>query len=156
MTIGIIVGVIVVAGVALRLAVPSLSADTVAGGIIDNAGQSVLADCPGTPNCQGSESTDTAHKLDRFSVSGDPVQAIASLAQIITAQKGAAIASQTDRYLHATFTSSIMGYIDDTEFLLSDDNQSVQVRSASRLGRSDLGANAKRIEALRSLTTGKL
>jgi uncharacterized protein (DUF1499 family) len=42
-----------------------------------------------------------------------------------------------------------MGYVDDVEFSLDPAASVIHVRSASRLGESDLGANRKRIEAIR-------
>lgn len=43
-----------------------------------------------------------------------------------------------------------MGFVDDVEFYLDEKDSLIQVRSASRLGESDLGANRKRIEAIRA------
>jgi uncharacterized protein (DUF1499 family) len=44
-----------------------------------------------------------------------------------------------------------MGFVDDVEFLAEPAAGLVHVRSASRLGHSDLGVNRKRIEDLRGL-----
>jgi uncharacterized protein (DUF1499 family) len=41
-----------------------------------------------------------------------------------------------------------MGYVDDVEFRKAADG--VHVRSASRVGYGDMGANKKRVEALRA------
>jgi|GEM_PF-1275861 len=159
MTFLIILTLIVIAGVALRLAVPRLTRTSVATGIVtvddqsrpgqsrpgqSRPGQSRLGDCPDTPNCQNAE----------LIVSKPASEVIGTLATLITSQDGTTIITQDERYLHATFTSRIMAFTDDVEFLVSDDGQSVQVRSASRIGKSDLGANAERVELLRSLTTG--
>jgi uncharacterized protein (DUF1499 family) len=43
-----------------------------------------------------------------------------------------------------------MGYIDDVEFALDAGASVIHVRSASRLGESDLGLNRKRIESIRT------
>ncbi|HEY9596037.1 MAG TPA: DUF1499 domain-containing protein, partial [Cyanophyceae cyanobacterium] len=43
-----------------------------------------------------------------------------------------------------------MGFVDDVEFFLDDNANVIQVRSASRLGESDLGVNRKRIETIRA------
>jgi uncharacterized protein (DUF1499 family) len=43
-----------------------------------------------------------------------------------------------------------MGYIDDVEFALDTNASVIHVRSASRLGESDLGLNRKRVEAIRT------
>jgi len=42
-----------------------------------------------------------------------------------------------------------MGYVDDVEFYLDPTGAVIQVRSASRLGKSDLGVNRQRIELIR-------
>jgi len=134
---------------------PSFS-KSVAGGIITTNGESQLADCPGLPNCWCSESTRSEHSIDRLELTLTADNAIATLAGIVGTFEGTAIVEQTDRYLHATFTTRWMGFVDDVEFLVSDDKKSVQLRSASRLGKSDLGANATRIENLRTASAGKL
>lgn len=52
-------------------------------------------------------------------------------------------------YLHAEFRSLIFRFVDDVEFLLDADAGVIHVRSASRLGYSDLGVNRRRVEAIR-------
>ena len=139
----------------LRISMPSLG-DSVAHGFSNVNGSSQLADCSAAPNCQGSESTRSEQTTDRFTVGQSADQAIKTLADIVSANRGSTIVEQTERYLHATFTTRLMGFVDDVEFLLSDDRKTVQVRSASRLGKSDLGANAARISYLRAASTGNL
>jgi uncharacterized protein (DUF1499 family) len=60
------------------------------------------------------------------------------------------IITEDKNYLYAEFTSAIMGFVDDVEFYLDEDAKLIQVRSASRLGKSDLGVNRKRIETIRT------
>ncbi len=43
-----------------------------------------------------------------------------------------------------------MGFVDDVEFYLDRNTNVIQIRSASRLGRSDLGVNRQRIETIRA------
>ena len=62
---------------------------------------------------------------------------------------GGRVVESTDNYLRAEFTSSMLRFVDDTEFWFDATNQRVDVRSASRLGRKDFGVNRWRIEALR-------
>ena len=52
--------------------------------------------------------------------------------------------------MYVEFTSRLMRYVDDVEFLYDSASNQTHVRSASRLGYSDLGANRKRIEAIRA------
>jgi uncharacterized protein (DUF1499 family) len=58
--------------------------------------------------------------------------------------------AQTDDYLSAEFTIPVVGFVDDVEFLLDEDAKVIHVRSASRLGESDLGVNRRRIETIRA------
>ena len=43
-----------------------------------------------------------------------------------------------------------MLFVDDGEFLLDRENKVIHIRSASRLGYSDLGKNRSRLEDIRS------
>ncbi len=52
-------------------------------------------------------------------------------------------------YVHAEARTSLMRFVDDMEFQLRSDENLIAVRSASRLGLSDLGANKKRLQAIR-------
>lgn len=66
------------------------------------------------------------------------------------APRGRIVEHQSQRgYLHATFRSSIFRFVDDLELLLDRTEEVIHVRSASRLGYYDFGANGRRIEALR-------
>lgn len=60
------------------------------------------------------------------------------------------IVLETDDYIHAECTSAIFGFVDDLEFHLRSEDNLIAVRSASRLGSSDLGVNLKRIENIRN------
>lgn len=108
-----------------------------------------LQSCPNTPNCVSSEATDSEHQIADLKYLGDDT--IATIKAIVLAQPGAAVISETGDYLYAEFTSKLMGFVDDVEFYVDRNAQTVKVRSASRLGQSDLGVNRKRIETIRSL-----
>jgi len=75
---------------------------------------------------------------------------MASILDLLENESGVDIVRQDNQYLHATFRSGLMGFVDDVEFLLDGTGNTIHIRSASRLGKSDLGANLKRIERLRS------
>jgi uncharacterized protein (DUF1499 family) len=108
-----------------------------------------FAPCPSTPNCVSSQGTEPAVQIAPLKFSGD--KTIAQIKAAVLAQPGSAIISETDSYLYAEFTSSLMGFVDDVEFYADNAAQTVQVRSASRLGESDLGVNRQRIESIRSM-----
>ena len=62
---------------------------------------------------------------------------------------GFQVVKETDTYLYVQFEALKKGYIDDLEFFINGDRK-VQVRSASRVGSSDFGVNAKRLNYIAS------
>ncbi|MGA1626734.1 MAG: DUF1499 domain-containing protein, partial [Prochlorothrix sp.] len=93
---------------------------------------------------------DAVHYIESIALgSTKPGQAIDRLKTIIGGLPRTAVIESTRNYLYVEFTSQLLGYVDDVEFLVDGKTKSVQVRSASRLGQSDLGVNRKRIEQIR-------
>ncbi len=111
--------------------------------------QGQLAPCPQTPNCVASQATDTEHGIAPLNYVSEPAIAMNHLIAVIEEMPNSTIVEQSDSYLYAEFTSRLMGFVDDVEFSIDPKNQLIQVRSAARLGESDLGVNRKRIEAIR-------
>lgn len=108
-----------------------------------------LANCPQTPNCVSSQSNDINHKVDPLTYNSSPEQALTELETILQEIDNAEIIEENENYLYAQFTSNIMGFVDDVEFYLDPQEELIHVRSASRIGESDLGANRRRVERLR-------
>lgn len=88
-------------------------------------------------------------KIDPLPLVGDAATTLARIRSIVEAMEGAEVIRSDADYLYVQFTSRIMKFVDDTEFWFDPVAQVIQVRSASRLGKSDLGVNRKRIEAIR-------
>lgn len=85
---------------------------------------------------------------------GDGPATLARLRRIVEATPGAQVLQARADYLQATFSTPLMKYTDDVEFWFDPTAGVVQVRSASRLGQRDFGANRARIEALRAKLAG--
>jgi uncharacterized protein (DUF1499 family) len=113
-----------------------------------------FAPCPSSPNCVSSQSRDGKHRIEPLALVGTPAETLEQLKGIITQLPRAEIIAATDSYLYAEFTSALMGFVDDVEFYVDPVENVVQVRSASRLGESDLGVNRKRIETIRQKLNG--
>jgi uncharacterized protein (DUF1499 family) len=109
-----------------------------------------LLDCPNTPNCVSSQSSDDEHKIAPLTFSGDTLKAFEELKSVISSLPRTKIITAKDNYIYAEFTSAFMGYVDDVEFYLNTEKKVIEVRSASRLGKSDLGVNRDRIESIRA------
>lgn len=111
----------------------------------------LLSPCPDSPNCVVSRpDTDAEHKIEPIAYTGDQATAMDKLKAIVSSQDRAEIISSSDDYLYAEFASRLMGFVDDVEFYLDPNQPVIQVRSAARLGKSDLGVNRKRIETIRA------
>ena len=115
-----------------------------------------LKACPDSPNCVSSQATDAGHAIAPLAFKGDAAAALRALAKIVAATPGATIITTRDDYLQATFATPTLGFVDDVEFVVDPTRQVIDVRSASRLGHSDLGVNGKRIEGLRQALAAAL
>ena len=109
-----------------------------------------LTPCPSTPNCVNSQAQDAQHQIDPLTYTSTPAKAIADLKTVIETMERTKIITETENYLYAEFTTKLMGFVDDVEFFLDEGANVIQVRSASRLGQSDLGVNRKRVETIRA------
>lgn len=96
---------------------------------------------------------DAEHHVEPFpfpaSAKGDPQAAWRLLERAVRDLERTTIVTLRDDYLHAEVSSALMGFIDDLECLLDAASGKIHVRSASRVGYSDLGVNRKRVAALR-------
>ncbi|MEH2324864.1 MAG: DUF1499 domain-containing protein [Nostoc sp.] len=109
-----------------------------------------LAPCPNSPNCVSSQSADASHKIAPLIFTSTTEEAISNLKQIIESLPRTKIITESQDYLYAEFKSALLGFVDDVEFYLDRNANVIQVRSASRLGQSDLGVNGQRIETIRA------
>ncbi|MCA3043538.1 MAG: DUF1499 domain-containing protein [Rhodocyclaceae bacterium] len=106
---------------------------------------------PRSPNAVSSTTAkDDKHYIEPLKFDGSADVAWKRLNEIVSGQKGATVVSTNAGYTYAEFKTPLMGYIDDVEFALDAGASVIHVRSASRLGESDLGLNRKRVEAIRT------
>ncbi|MBM5799011.1 MAG: DUF1499 domain-containing protein, partial [Cyanobacteria bacterium M_surface_9_m1_291] len=73
---------------------------------------------------------------------------------VIEAMPRTEVLEQGDGYLHATASSALFGFVDDLELYADASRGELQARSLSRLGDSDLGVNARRLDQLREQLKG--
>jgi len=80
---------------------------------------------------------------------GDLDPAKARLRQAVLAAGHATFVVEEGMYWHIEFRSRVFGFVDDVEFLFDATARLIHVRSASRVGHSDLGVNRARVEKIR-------
>ena len=108
-----------------------------------------LAPCPTKPNCVCSEFPDDAeHYIAPLDYADARAEAAWADIQRVVRELGGEIAVADGEYFAATFESSLFGFIDDVECRLDAAHHRIQIRSASRVGYSDLGVNRKRVAAI--------
>jgi len=114
-------------------------------------GSGHLVDCPSRPNCVSSRAAEGADFfIEPFFVGETPEASLEAIEKIILSLPRTRITERESHYLRAEFESLVFRFVDDLEFLVAKDSNLVHIRSASRLGHSDLGANRKRIEDIRA------
>ncbi len=108
-----------------------------------------LAPCPSTPNCVVSQQADGEHAIAPIRYQRDRDTAREILLKILTRVPRTEVVTQTDDYILIKSASKLLGFVDDAEFYFPPDQKVIHLRSAARLGESDLGVNRRRLEQIR-------
>lgn len=108
-----------------------------------------LAPCPASPNCVSSDAGDTSHSISPLQLNVPPNAGWKTARELVAGLPRTHIVQETSGYLHAECQSALFGFVDDLELHLRPAENIIAIRSASRLGHSDLGVNRRRVEALR-------
>jgi len=105
--------------------------------------------CPDKDNCVSSLDTGTRHYVEPLSYQGSIENARARLLKIINQFSRTRVTEDSSTYIRATFTTFLFRFTDDMEFQFDDTEKLIHMRSASRVGYSDLGTNRRRCEKIR-------
>lgn len=109
-----------------------------------------LKRCSDCSNCVSSESdSDAEHYIEPLIFAADHAAQVLPRLKAIIGDMGGSILVEKPDYLAATFTSSIFRFVDDLELRIDPGENTIHLRSASRVGRSDLGVNRKRVALLK-------
>jgi len=143
----LIIAILLVLGVSYFIYLAYLSQKAESPGLTDN---SQLTRCPDSPNCINTEySEDTSHYTPPLSSAGlSDTDAMQNILQAIKLTGGEAHLVE-QHYIAATYTSRLFRFVDDVEIRLDTKTEQIHLRSASRQGHSDLGANLKRINKIK-------
>lgn len=106
--------------------------------------------CPDTPNCVSSRDQGGGHAIEPLHYQGGMVEAKAVLLEVLRSFERTEVVEDSDGYVHAVFRSLVFRFADDVEFEFDDVKKRVHMKSASRAGYWDLGANRRRCESIRA------
>lgn len=108
-----------------------------------------LQPCPSSPNCVCSDAPAGGHQIDALAAGADLDATWQALIRLLEADRSMTIVEQSDDYLQVEARSRLFRFVDDVEFQRRANEGVIAMRSASRIGYSDLGANRRRLESLR-------
>ena len=88
--------------------------------------------------------------MEPIQPNGDGTAAMRKLAALLRASANVQLITDEPDYLYAQCATPVLKFTDDVEFWLDRQAGVIHFRSASRIGRKDLGVNRARIEAIRA------
>jgi uncharacterized protein (DUF1499 family) len=114
-----------------------------------------FAACPSSPNCVSSQAaTDDSHHIEPIQFSGDPAAAYQTLLNIVQEMPRTDVIETVEgEYIYAETRSNFWGFIDDLEIYIDADENLIHMRSAARLGQSDMNVNRQRTQQIRQQFT---
>jgi len=116
-----------------------------------------LRACPDKPNCVSTTALPAPAAAERNHV--DPIalppgisreRGLAAAREVLASHPRTAITVEREGYLHAEARSRLFGFVDDVEIHVPLSANRVELRSASRVGYSDLGVNRARMDTFRA------
>ena len=116
-----------------------------------------LSPCPSTPKCVSSMAADDNHFIEPILITASADDTRDIILKALDEFDRVTVTDTQADYIHAKFTSLVFRFVDDVEFYFPESKSGVvrvDIRSSSRVGRSDLGANRKRMEAIRDKIAG--
>lgn len=143
-----LIAVLIVAGLIAFSVMGMMSKSGGAPGLVSGK----LSQCPESPNCVCTEfQHDTDHYLPPTTYNDPEISTVR--ARVLSAIKasGGELLRERDNYFVATYMSGTFGFVDDMEIRIDPDTQQIHIRSASRVGYSDLGVNRARANTLKAL-----
>jgi len=108
-----------------------------------------LKPCPSTPNCVSSRESDQAHRVDPLPLRGSAAAGLAAIRRVILSLPRSRIAAEGPGFLHAEFRSLVFRFVDDVDVVVDEPAGLIHIRSAARVGTSDMGVNRRRVEQIR-------
>lgn len=107
--------------------------------------------CGEKPNCVSSVETRKSFKIDPIANVSEPWTQVKTKVQSILDSMGKnELEKEQDGFLHYVVTTPILRFKDDVYFWLDSESKSLHLKSESRVGYSDLGANRKRLTTFKN------
>ncbi|CAN5126612.1 hypothetical protein BH24GEM2_BH24GEM2_03910 [soil metagenome] len=112
---------------------------------LTNPGEA-LRPCRPTPNCVSTEATNLQHRMAPLPFHGTAERAQADARAALLQEPRMRLVLDRPGYIRAEARSRVFRFVDDVEVVVDSTAKLVRFRSASRVGRDDLGVNRARME----------
>ncbi len=116
-------------------------------------GSAITACAITKPNCVSSLNIEDGFMARPIAFLGDAASVMAKLKLAIQTEPNSEVVFENDQQIEVTFKTALFGFRDDASFALNLPANQIEFRSQSRVGYSDLGVNAKRMERIRAAFT---
>jgi uncharacterized protein (DUF1499 family) len=110
----------------------------------------MLPPCPSSPNCVSTEAHDTTHAIAPIAFDVPPPVAADRLRRALATLPRLRIVADDGRRIRAEAKSRLFRFVDDVDLVIDSDARVIRMRSASRTGYWDVGANRRRLERIRA------
>lgn len=111
----------------------------------------MLAKMPKKPNAVSSQTEEKDKKVEALEFKENLVDSKKKVIKAIESYGNAKIIKNETNYIYVVFTTGIMKYHDDVEFYFDESKKLIQIRSASRIGYSDMGLNRERYNKIKEV-----
>lgn len=117
-----------------------------------------LLPCPESPNCVNSEFKNLSSSVEAipFPKNYSTLSDLKEKIKILILLNNGNLLSESSNYLHFEFMTSRLKFVDDVEIRFDEKMKLIHIRSASRVGYSDMDANKKRYKILRDIFSKEL
>jgi len=116
--------------------------------------QRSLPRCPDTPNCVSTDAERESQRLPVVPFTDSPESALARAKAAVLSEPRTKIVSEEPGWFKAESKSFLFRFVDDVEFVVDAEARVFRFRSASRVGKSDLGVNRKRMARISARLRG--
>ena len=109
----------------------------------------LLPSCPEAPHCVSSEADIASQRVTPYLLNNVDDMLMLHIAEILSNLPGLQIEYSDDQRIEAVCETALFRFKDDLALILDSSNRCIQVRSCSRIGYYDFGANRRRVERIR-------
>jgi uncharacterized protein (DUF1499 family) len=110
-----------------------------------------LSKMPNKPNAVSSQTEEKDKLIEAIEFKENLAGSKERIIKAIETYGNAKIIKNENNYIYAVFTTGKMKYHYDVEFYFDESEKLIHVRSASRIGYSDMGVNRERYNKLREI-----